>query len=142
MTSSVDRCARCTVVRRSHDPSDHPFIESDREKDVDAAHEFLERCCLTPTPDAVDQLVDAILPALRIMCERGYDPEGGSWRESGWMGQMAEIRKRASRLVHHSWRHGRFDFGDAVDMINYCGFYLRLEGKGKPWGEWGEPGDG
>jgi hypothetical protein len=114
--------------------------EQDHAKDLDAAYEFLDRCALTPTPDAVEQLIDAFLPALRIMCERGYDPQGGSWRESGWMGQLVEIRKRASRLVHNSWRHGRFDQNNAVDLINYAGYYLRIKGEGKPWGSWGEPG--
>lgn len=112
----------------------------DRDKDLDAAYTFLDACCMTPTPDAVHQLVDAFLPALRIMCQRGYDPDGGSWKESGWMGQLFEMRKRMSRLVHNSWRGGRFDESNTVDMINYAGFLYRLEGKGRPWGRWEDPG--
>ena len=112
--------------------------EENRRK---AAQEFLEECCLIPTPDAIDQLVEAFLPALAIMCERGYDPEGATWREAGWRGQLMEIRKKTHRLWHRSWLHGRFDADSAIDLLNYAGFYLRLKNKGMPWGAWGEPGN-
>ncbi len=106
----------------------------------DAAVEFLDRCSLTPTPDAVDQLVEAFLPALEIMCKRGYDPDGKTWRKAGWRGQLMEIRKKTERLWHRSWLHGAFDHDSAIDLLNYAGFYIRLRASGPSWGEWGEPG--
>ena len=106
----------------------------------DAAYTFLEACGLTSTNDAVGQLVEAFLPALRIMCERGYDPEGETWREAGWRGLLHEIRKKNTRLHHRSWLRGLFDWDSAVDAINYLGFYIRLKNQGKPWGALGEPG--
>jgi hypothetical protein len=93
-----------------------------------------------PTPDAIAQLVEAFLPSLRIMCARGYDPNGLTWRASGWRGQIQEIRKKVDRLWLRGWLRGKFDPDSARDIINYAGFYLRLAGKGEPWGQWGEPG--
>lgn len=39
-----------------------------------AAERFLTDCGLPLVPDAVDQLAEAFLPALQIICERGYHP--------------------------------------------------------------------
>ena len=109
------------------------------EEHRNAAVDFFVRCGLDMTDDAVDQLVDAFLPALRIMCERGYDPDGATWRESGWRGTLTDIRKKFTRLWFRGWRRGRYDPDSAIDLINFCGFYYRLHNEGKPWGEWGEP---
>ncbi len=106
----------------------------------DAARRFMEEAGLVPTPDAIAQLTEAFLPALKIVCERDHDPDGGSWREKGWRGLVHDILDNAGRLRYRSWLHSRFDRNSAVDMINFCAFYLRMENKGAPWGEWGEPG--
>jgi hypothetical protein len=105
----------------------------------DAAFKFMDECGLVPTPDAVDQLIEAFLPALAIMCERGYAPNGATWRASGWRGQLYEVRKIVGRLWFHSWQQRNFKPDSAIDGINYLGFYLRLQGHGLPWGELGEP---
>lgn len=107
----------------------------------DAAVDFLDKCSISPTPDAVDQLIEAFLPALKIISERGYDPKGASWRECGWRGQVYEIVKRCKRLMFNSWTHSRHDANNALDLMNYAGFYLRLRNEGAPFGDWGEPGD-
>jgi hypothetical protein len=104
-----------------------------------AAKVFLESIGLDPTPDTIDQLALAFVPALRIISERGYDPNGKSWRECGWRGQVYEIIKRCKRLMFNSWSNNRFDANNAVDLINYAGFYLRMKNIGRPWGEWGDP---
>lgn len=106
----------------------------------DAAYTFLESCGLDPTPDSVGQLTEAFLPALRIMCERGYDPNGETWRDAGWRGLLHEIRKKQTRLHHRSWLRALFDWDSAVDMLNYLGFYIRLRNQGPSWGNLGEPG--
>lgn len=105
----------------------------------DAAYTFFRLVGIDPTPDAVAQLADGFLPSLRIMCERGYDPEGASWKEGGWRGLVWEILKRARRLRWYSWEHNNFHADTARDIINFAGFYLRMECKGEPWGEDGEP---
>jgi hypothetical protein len=92
-----------------------------------------------PTPDAVGQLLEAFVPCLRIMCERGYDPTGATWREGGWRSQLVDVRKKFKRLWFHGWIKGRFVPDHGFDLINYVGYYQRLQMNGKPWGEWGEP---
>jgi hypothetical protein len=106
----------------------------------DAAWTFMEACGLKATNDAVEQMVEAFLPALRIICERGFDPNGGTWRDAGWRGLLHEIRKKNTRLHHRSWLRGLFDWDSATDLINYAGFYVRLKNQGAPWGNLGEPG--
>jgi hypothetical protein len=106
----------------------------------DAAWTFLESVGISATNDAISQLVEAFLPALRIMCRRGYDPDGETWREGGWRGLLHEIRKKTARLMHRSWLGGRFDPDSALDLVNYAGMYYRLKNAGAPWGALGEPG--
>lgn len=115
-------------------------LRTDAELNLDAAYGYLDRVGLTPTPDAVEQLTYAFLPALRIMCERGYQPNGASWKKSGWRGQLFEIKKRAERLWETSWLRNRFNPNDSLDIINYAGFYYRTGGTGPAWGDWDHPG--
>jgi hypothetical protein len=106
----------------------------------DAAYDFLKRAGLEPTPDAIEQLSGPFLYALEVMCTRGYDPHGRTWRQKGWRGQVHDILNKAGRLKYHSWFHRDFDPDSAIDMINFCGYYYRLRNEGLPWGEMGEPG--
>lgn len=113
-------------------------------RDMDPMHvggmcaEFMMSCGLTPTPDAADQLYRAFLPCLEIMCSRPWDPEGSTWRESGVLGILTDIRKKFSRLWERGWKHGRRHDDSALDLINYLGFYLRSD-PNSGWGEWGDP---
>jgi hypothetical protein len=151
-TSSVDRCGRCSVVRRSHDPRDHAFVERMFEDDepyqVKASEElagrqrayaksYLLECGLNATPDAVDQLVLVFTPCLRIMCERPWDPEGGTWKKSGVLGILTDVRKKFERLWERGWKHGKRHDDSGYDLINFVGMYLRSEDNG--WGDWGRP---
>ena len=104
------------------------------------AKDFLEECGIPdPTPDAIAQLLDVFVPCLQIMCERGYDPTGATWREGGWRSQLVDIRKKFSRLWRHGWLQGKFVPDHGLDLINYTAFYQRMEMKGEPWGNWGQP---
>lgn len=106
-----------------------------------AARQFLKDVGIDdPAPDVIGQLLDVFVPCLLIIHERGYDPNGQSWRQWGWRGQLVEIRKRCERLWFNSWKHNRFDTNNAFDIINYAGFYLRLGNEGEPFGEFGSPG--
>lgn len=104
-----------------------------------AAMQFMSSCGLEPTSDSLDQLTFAFLPALRIMCERGYDPNGQTWKRKGWRGLVCDILNKAGRLKFHSWTNNDFDPDSAADIINFAGFYYRMQNEGAPWGEWGEP---
>ena len=113
-------------------------VGRDREHwEREAAIEFLEKLGLRPTEDAVDQMVLVFLKCLRIMTERPWDPRGGTWRKSGVLGIMTDVRKKFERLWERGWRHGQRHDDSAYDLINYIGMYLRSEDNG--WGEWGEP---
>ncbi len=103
-----------------------------------SAENFLKECGLDPTPDAVGQLAEVFLPCLRIVCERGYDPNGGTWRPAGRLGMLTEVRKKFDRLWDRAWKNGKNHDDSAIDLINVLGFYLRADRE--RFGDWGEPG--
>jgi hypothetical protein len=105
-----------------------------------AAEQFLVACDFTPTPEAVAQLVEAFLPCLAIICERGYDPNGANWRSMGWRGLIFEAKKRLNRLFFNSWKNRTYDPNNAIDLMNYVAYYYRLRNEGSPWGDTEEPG--
>lgn len=112
------------------------------QKERDAAVRYLQDCGLDPTPDAVEQLTQVFLRCLTIMCHRGWDPEGGTWRQAGALGALADVRKKFMRLWERAWMNGARHDDSAIDMINYLGFYLRSDPESeRRWGEWGEPGE-
>lgn len=121
----------------TNEPDDEAYMAVVRE----AATEFLDRCSLTPTPDAVSQLAEAFLPCLRIICERGYNAQGASWQEQGWRGQLYEIMKRSRRLEFFGWHGRKVHVDSARDIINYAGFLIRqwFADPDTVWGEWGDP---
>ena len=127
------------MMSRSQAAPSPDFI---REHRIAAAEIFMKECDLVTTPDAIEQLVDAFLPALTVMCKRGYDPNGETWKAGGWRGLLFEIRKKTERMWHRSWVHNRHDDDSPIDLINYAGMYLRLHNQGPSWGKWGEPGSG
>lgn len=106
----------------------------------ESAKKYMMECGLQPTDDAISQLDEVFLKCLSIMCSRGYDPKGGTWKAEGWRGMLWKIRDKSDRLWFHGWRQGRFVPDHIYDMLNYGGYYVRLAHTGKPWGERGEPG--
>lgn len=125
-------------------PSNPPSDMRAFDEDVttrDAAEQFMRECGLDPTPDAIGQLAEVFLPCLRIMCERGYDEEGRTWRAEGWRGMLWKGRDKSDRIWWHGWMHGRFHADSVLDAINYFGYYYRLGHRGRPWGSRGEPGN-
>jgi hypothetical protein len=116
------------------------IAEGDETK-REAAYDFMRRIGLEPTPDAIGQLSGPFAHALAIMCTRGYDREGTTWRNGlGWRGLVNNILDNADRLKWHSWDHRDFDGDSVIDMINFGGMYWRLGNKGPAWGKRGEPG--
>jgi hypothetical protein len=113
----------------------------DNDRHRDAAHDFMKACGLDPTPDAIGQLSGPFLEALEIICTRGYSPgQSFFWQKRGWKGLVHDILDNSLRLRLFSWERNSFYPNAAVDMINFCGFYLRLKNAGPKWGELGEPG--
>lgn len=127
------RNALCDGVLSSHDE----YVTT-----RDHAQKFLESCGLNPTQDAIGQLAEVFLPCLRIMIERGYDPNGATWRTTGWRGNLFLFMCKARRAWHKSWKRGEFDEDSMIDAINFAGFYLRSFNVDYPWGELGGPEDG
>lgn len=108
----------------------------------EAAYDFLRKIGISdPTPDAIGQLAGPFAHCLRIICERGYDREGQNWRQKGWRGLVHDILDNAYRIKDRSWHHSEFYPNGAEDIINFAGFYLRMQNEGRPWGTWGDPGD-
>lgn len=118
---------------------DPEYVEGN-EASRDAAYDFMRKIGLDPTPDAIGQLAGPFAHCLAVMCTRGYDPNGKTWRQLGWRGLVDNILDKIDRLKFHSWEHRDFDPDSAIDAINFCGMYWRLGGKGPAWGNRGEPG--
>jgi hypothetical protein len=104
----------------------------------EAAYDYLKRLGLEPTPDAIGQLSGPFTAALEKMCTRGYPDE--FWKMRGWRGIVQNILNKSLRIEMRSWRRREFDDDSAIDLINECGFYWRMENQGPVWGRLGEPG--
>lgn len=102
-----------------------------------AAEKFITDVGLTPTPDAIDQLAEVFVPCLEIMCRRGWDPNGGTWRRAGILGILCDVRKKFERLWERGWVNGKRHPDSGFDLINFVGMYLRSDENG--WGGWGSP---
>lgn len=120
-----------------------------RREAEEAALEFLGAMFGIPPDsipdDAVEQLLDAFLPALQIMVERaGNQGYNGLWRQFGWRGVLYECRKNMGRLWAGYWLSDEGGSKDhAVDLLNYVGFFLRGRQENLPeWGEIGAPSRG
>lgn len=109
----------------------------------DAAVTFLEACGIIPTPDAISQLIEVYLPAIAIMCKRGYDPNGQTWQKVGWRPQLYEVMKKVDRIAWLAWSHNREEeaLAEIPDILNYLGFVQRgITARLAKWGKWGPPG--
>ena len=112
----------------------------------EAASAFLADVGLKPNKDAIDQLAEAFLPALRIICERDHAGDGSTWKQAGWKAQLHELFKKVDRLNYRDWQRTAIEPGEALkeapDIINYVGFYFRGRLAGIPaWAKWGRPSE-
>ena len=96
---------------------------NEEDNSSDAAYDFIRRLGVDPTPDAVSQLAGPFAEALKIMCTRGYDTNGSTWKVRGWKGIVHNILDKAERIKFHSWQNNRFHGDSAIDIINFAGFY-------------------
>jgi len=116
--------------------------ETDRQRYLKAAQDFLEGCDVDWTPDALAQLADVFLPCLQIMCDPSHpwDPQGGTWRQSGILGAMTDAKKKWERFFERTWTRGKRHDDSGFDLINYVGFVMRSDPDSR-WGAWGEPAE-
>ena len=91
--------------------------------------------------DAVYQLLDAFMPAIRIMVDRS-NLRGELWQQSGWRGALYEARKKMERLWRSWWLGDQTDDDSALDLLNFTGFFIRAatDKYEEPWGMYGAPG--
>ncbi len=65
---------------------------------------------------------------------------GHAWREQGYMGQVARILSKSSRLKNMMWRPFQEQNSDETtedtvrDLINLCIFFLLNRGQENAWG--------
>lgn len=65
---------------------------------------------------------------------------GSAWREQGWMGNLARIMSKASRLRNMNWRREPIDIADEttedtlLDLANLAVFGLINHRDGNFWG--------
>jgi hypothetical protein len=106
-----------------------------------AAEEFLRKCGMEPSPDAIGQLAEVFLPCLRIMCDpdHPWDPNGATWRRGGIFAVLTDARKKWERFWERTWKHGKRHDDSGFDLINFVGFVMRADPESR-WAEWGEPG--
>lgn len=66
---------------------------------------------------------------------------GDAWRQQGWMGNLARIFSKTSRLKNLLWQTSAKEVHDeavedtALDMINLCVFFLLNRGADNRWGK-------
>lgn len=113
-----------------------------------AQEELLALRGIEPNEANIAQL-EVLLRALRIYDERNKRYRD-QWKESGWMGALYDVRKKAARLFRQFWGEGtaQKDAGDgageawltqnddAYDLINFAAFFLRGREEGNEWGTW------
>lgn len=92
----------------------------------------------TPTYQAVAQVFQE---CLRLI-EKKTPGYGRAWQEQGWMGNLARIMSKNSRLKNMLWR-GRLNQmqsadepieDTALDLINLCAFFLINRHIDNEWG--------
>lgn len=65
---------------------------------------------------------------------------GDAWRRQGWMGNLARIMSKVSRLVNMCWRDHSLENAEesvtdtAFDQINITGFFIINRSEDNKWG--------
>lgn len=111
------------------------------------AIDYLQKQIGTPVPSSVEgsgtvrRLAEVFEDALNLAYDKtqGY---GEAWRDQGWMGNLARVMSKSSRLRNMLWRN-TFEQSEsmdesvedtALDMINLLGFMLINRRGLNPWG--------
>jgi hypothetical protein len=132
---------RLRAAARGDSYWDEPInLEAPVSPEYAAAHAFMGKVFGQDayTPDAVGQLVEVFIPCLRIMVERGYEPNGELWRRAGVLGIIWDVRKKFERLWYRTWTLGKRHDDSGFDLINFTGMLLRVNPDSR-FGDAGEP---
>jgi hypothetical protein len=125
-------------IQTSNDWAGTNFVVDNHHQ---AAADFLRAVDLEPNPDAIEQLADAFLPCLRIICTRGHASDGSLWKEAGWRGLLSELIKKMDRVQFLDWLHMMDASHELPDIINYAAMLLRSRHSIPAYGpKFGEPG--
>lgn len=89
---------------------------------------------------AAEAFVWELDKAFQLMLKK-RGPYGNAWRDQGYMGQVARILSKASRIKNMMWRtlpvtNNTIESVDETvqDLINLCVFFLLNRGQDNPWG--------
>lgn len=75
---------------------------------------------------------------LAVTKERAYR---GAWRSQGWMGNLARLLSKASRMKAMLWRDMSYQNDNepvedtALDMINLAAFFIENRRSDNKWGD-------
>jgi hypothetical protein len=72
------------------------------------------------------------LDALKVMADR--QRYGATWRRTGWMGALLNVDRKCGRLMAEFWNSNKLqtrESDDAIDLLNYAAFFIRLLQEGK-----------
>lgn len=79
-----------------------------------------------------------LLDAMKIHHERNLRYKD-QWKESGWMGALYDMRKKAARLFRQYFGEQPTEGAnedDAWDLINFAAFFIRGRSAKNKWGTW------
>jgi len=106
----------------------------------DYAWDFLTRAGLDPTEELVEQL--------RVFCDalRVYDDRTASygqvWEQYGAVANLINAARKVDRLMECWWHNpdgakalAKDGLDDAIDLLNYTAFFVRLAREGSITGE-------
>jgi len=98
---------------------------------------FLQYNGIEPTDSNLAQF-NVFMEAMSLYDERNKRYKD-QWKESGWMGALYDIRKKAARLFRQFFGEEPTEGAsedDAWDLINFGGFFIRGRREQNKWGNW------
>lgn len=129
--------------------ADTPWICGVAKARVWKAAQALGYSVEDPAEDATLEQLAVFIAALDVYHERNVKYKD-NWKRMGWRGQLIRIRERAERLWDDFWNKegatgsgddieiNDWEVDDALDLINFAGFFVRAVEAGNRDGEWWE----
>lgn len=93
-----------------------------------------------PMDYAMIQHLGVFMRAMEVYSERNKSYKD-NWKKMGWRGMLVRIRERQERLWDNFWNGepepANLDgLDDAIDLINFAGFFVRAVDEGNRDGTW------
>lgn len=89
------------------------------------------------------QTLIALGSVFQLALEAAHDKNktyGDAWRKQGWMGNLARMMSKMSRIKHMGWRDHSMDNSNesladsALDLVNITGFFIINRSEDNKWG--------